>query len=94
MKTIIVYTADPCARCKNAKALLESRGYPYTEVNLTKDPDGRAELARETGLKTFPQIVVAGETIGGFDDLRRIDANGRLDALLTPNGNNTAGAGS
>jgi len=81
-KSIIVYTADPCARCRNAKALLESRGYEYTEVNLTKDPDGRAELARKTGLMTFPQIVVDGEPLGGFDDLRRIDANGGLDELL------------
>ena len=81
-KKIVVYTADPCARCRNAKALLESRGYPYVEVNLTKDPDGRAELARKTGLMTFPQIVVEGETIGGFDDLRRIDADGGLDSIL------------
>ena len=81
-KSIVVYTADPCARCRNAKALLESRGYPYTEVNLTKDPDGRAELARKTGLMTFPQIVVDGETLGGFDDLRRLDADGGLDQLL------------
>jgi glutaredoxin 3 len=81
-KTIVVYTADPCARCRNAKQLLESRGYPYTEINLTKDPDGRAELARKTGLMTFPQIVVEGETLGGFDDLRRIDANGGLDEIL------------
>ena len=81
-KNIIVYTADPCARCRNAKMLLESRGYEYTEVNLTKDPDGRAELARKTGLMTFPQIVVDGETLGGFDDLRRIDANGGLAEVL------------
>ena len=83
-KKIVVYTADPCARCRNAKALLESRGYSYVEVNLTKDPDGRAELARKTGLMTFPQIVVGDETIGGYDDLQRIDADGRLDALLAP----------
>jgi glutaredoxin 3 len=83
-KRIVVYTADPCARCRNAKALLESRGYAFTEVNLTKDPDGRAELARKTGLMTFPQIVVEGETIGGFDDLKRIADDGRLDDILTP----------
>jgi glutaredoxin 3 len=82
-KRIVVYTADPCARCRNAKALLEARGYAYVEVNLTKDPDGRAELARKTGLMTFPQITVDGETIGGYDDLQRIDAEGALDRLLT-----------
>jgi glutaredoxin 3 len=75
---VIVYTADPCRRCGNAKALLEARGIAYDEVNLAKDPDGRAELARQTGLMTFPQIVVDGEPLGGFDDLEAAVASGRL----------------
>jgi glutaredoxin 3 len=78
---VILYTADPCRRCGNAKALLEARGIAYEEVNLAKDPDGRAELARRTGLMTFPQIVVDGETLGGFDDLEAAVAAGRLDEL-------------
>ncbi|MDQ6915783.1 MAG: glutaredoxin [Actinomycetota bacterium] len=79
MTRVIVYTADPCRRCGSAKALLEARGIAYEEVNLAKDPDGRAELARQTGLRTFPQIVVDGETLGGFDDLEAAVAAGRLD---------------
>jgi glutaredoxin 3 len=78
MQRVIVYTADPCRRCGNAKALLEARGIAYDEVNLAKDPDGRAELARRTGLQTFPQIVVDGEPLGGFDDLEAAMAAGRL----------------
>lgn len=81
MTRVILYTADPCRRCGNAKALLEARGIAYEEVNLAKDPDGRAELARRTGLMTFPQIVVDGETLGGFDDLEAAVAAGRLDEL-------------
>jgi len=82
MKQVIVYTTDPCRRCGSAKALLESRGVSYQEVNLAKDPDGRAELARRTGLHTFPQIVIDGHALGGFDDLEAAHANGRLDKLL------------
>ncbi len=82
MSEVIVYTADPCRRCVNAKALLDKRGVRYTEVNLTKDPDGRAELARRTGLMTFPQIVIGGETLGGYDDLEAADREGRLGELL------------
>jgi glutaredoxin 3 len=81
-KQIIVYTADPCRRCGNAKAILEAHGVEYDEVNLTKDPDGRAELARKTGLMTFPQIVVGDEAIGGLDELREADENGTLAELL------------
>ena len=82
MSEVIVYTADPCARCANAKALLTKRGIEFEEVNLSKDPVGRAELARRTGLMTFPQIVVDGRTIGGLDDLRAADARGGLRQLL------------
>ena len=82
MKLVTIYTADPCARCGKAKALLAKRGIAFTEVNLTKDPVGRAELARRTGLMTFPQIVIEGATIGGLDDLEAADGDGRLGDLL------------
>ena len=82
MKQVIVYTTDPCRRCGNAKALLEARGVSFQEVNLAKDPDGRAELVRQTGLHTFPQIVIDGRALGGYDDLEAAHADGRLDELL------------
>lgn len=82
MSKVIVYTTVPCGRCGSAKAILERHGAEYEEVNLAKDPDGRARLAEETGLMTFPQIVVAGKTIGGLDDLRAAEERGELAALL------------
>lgn len=82
MRKVTVYTTDPCRRCGDAKALLERYGARYEEVNLTKDPDGRAELTRKTGLMTFPQIVVGDEPIGGLDELRRADVSGKLSELL------------
>lgn len=82
MKQVIVYTTDPCRRCGNAKAILERHGVIYEEINLSKDPVGRAELVQRTGLMTFPQIVIGDEAIGGFDDLRAADEDGRLPALL------------
>jgi glutaredoxin 3 len=82
MTSVTIYTADPCARCGKAKALLTARGIAYEEVNLTKDPVGRAELVQRTGLLTFPQIVVGDQTIGGLDDLEAADGQGRLSDLL------------
>ena len=82
MRSVTVYTTDPCARCGKAKALLTARGISYEEVNLAKDPDGRAQLADRTGLMTFPQIMVGDESLGGLDDLEAADATGRLTALL------------
>jgi glutaredoxin 3 len=82
MRKVIVYTTDPCRRCGNAKEILNRHGAEYEEVNLAKDPVGRAELAERTGLMTFPQIVIDGQTIGGFDDLQAADEDGRLSELL------------
>jgi glutaredoxin 3 len=82
MRVVTLYTTDRCSRCASAKALLAKRGIGYEEINLAKDPDGRAELAKRTGMFTFPQIVIEGQTLGGFDDLLLADRRGRLCQLL------------
>jgi glutaredoxin 3 len=78
MRTIKLYSTEPCGHCRNAKALLQSRGIPYEEINLAKDPDGRAELVSRTGLLTFPQIVIDDEPLGGFLELLELDRSGGL----------------
>jgi glutaredoxin 3 len=79
---IKLYTTDPCGFCRSAKALLESRGVAYEEVNLAKDPDGRAELVALTGQMTFPQILIGERSIGGFRELLEADRDGILEDLL------------
>jgi glutaredoxin 3 len=82
MPLITLYTTENCSRCVSAKMLLARRGIDYEEVNLAKDPDGRAELQERTGMFTFPQIVIGAETIGGFDELLAADRAGHLRELL------------
>ena len=82
MKNVTVYTTDHCSLCVSAKALLERRGIGYREVNLARDPDGRAELQRLTGMSSFPQVVVGEDVIGGFTELLVADREGRLTGLL------------
>jgi glutaredoxin 3 len=65
-----------------AKALLARRGIDYEEINLARDPDGRAELVERTGMFTFPQILIGEESIGGFNELLAADRAGRLSQLL------------
>ena len=78
MRRITVYTTDPCAYCRVAKAMLAKRNVTYEEIDLAKDPDGRAELVRLTGMMTFPQVVIEGESIGGYQELVAADRDGRL----------------
>jgi glutaredoxin 3 len=79
---VIVYTTEPCGFCRQAKALLQSRGVDFREVNLAKDADGRADLVARTGQMTFPQVLVGERSIGGFRELLAADRAGILDSLL------------
>jgi glutaredoxin 3 len=79
---VTVYTTEPCGFCAQAKALLRARGIDFDEVNLAKDPGGRAELVATTGQLTFPQVLVGGRSIGGFRELLEADRDGRLPRLL------------
>ena len=82
MREITIYTTDHCSLCTSAKTLLERRGIQYEEINLARDPDGRAQLQQKTGMFSFPQIMIEGETIGGFAELLAADREGRLSDLL------------
>jgi glutaredoxin 3 len=82
MSDVTVYTTDPCSFCARVKGLLHAHGVSFTEVNLTKDPTGRVELAQRTGMMTFPQVIVDGQLLGGFNEVNAAAQSGRLDELL------------
>ena len=79
---ITLYTTDPCGFCRQAKALLAARGVDFEEINLARDPAGRAALVERTGQMTFPQILVGDRSIGGFRELLEADRDGTLERLL------------
>ncbi len=81
MSRITVYTTEPCGYCARVKGLLRSRGLEFTEVNLTRDPDGRAELVTRTGMMTFPQVLLDDQLVGGFNETRLAVESGILDGL-------------
>jgi glutaredoxin 3 len=82
MSRITVYTTEPCSFCAAVKSLLRSRGLEFGEINLSKDPAGRVELARRTGMMTFPQVLVDDRLVGGFTETQAAARDGRLDELL------------
>jgi glutaredoxin 3 len=75
---ITVYTTEPCSFCVRLKGLLGARGLAYEEVNLSRDPDGRAELVRRTGMVTFPQVLVGDRVVGGFAETLSAMESGSL----------------
>jgi glutaredoxin 3 len=82
MSEITVYTTEPCSFCARVKGLLKSRGLEFSEINLSKDPAGRVELANRTGMMTFPQVLIGDELVGGYSEMLKASESGRLDELL------------
>ena len=79
---VTVYTTDPCSFCTRVKQLLDARGVAYTEINLARDAAGRQELVQRTGMMSFPQVIISGELVGGFQETLAADQSGRLRELL------------
>ena len=77
-RTIIVYSTSWCQPCKLAKKLLYERGLDYQEIDIEEKGWSREDLFEITGGRTVPQIVINDDTIGGYDDLIRLDQEGKL----------------
>ena len=83
MVPVTIYTRDGCGYCTRAKMLLARKGATFTEINAGYDAALKAEMVQRSGRRTFPQIFIGDSHVGGCDDLYDLDAEGRLDALLT-----------
>ena len=65
-----VYTALFWAPCREAKALLQSRGIDFDAIMVTFSRKKVTEMAKRTGGKTsVPQIFVDDKYIGGYTEL-------------------------
>ena len=83
MKTVEIYTSPTCGYCHMAKRLLAAKGVSFVEMDVSRDPDKRAEMMqRANGGRTVPQIFIGGEHVGGSDDLHALDRAGKLDGML------------
>ena len=84
MARVTVYATPFCAYCVGAKRYLRRRGIPYDEVRINiMRPGSRDRIQQASGGgRTFPQIVIDGEPIGGFDRLRERGSAGGLDHLV------------
>ena len=78
-----IYTRWGCGYCVAAKALLDRKGAPYTEYDVSMGGEKRVEmLQRVPGAATVPQILIDGQPVGGSDDIHALDRQGKLDAML------------
>lgn len=75
---IEIFTGQNCDYCRRAKAVLARRNLQFREVDVDS-VDGRDELRRRLPhARSIPQVFIAGEHVGGCQDLERLDADGTL----------------
>jgi len=83
MRPVTVYTKAFCPYCTRALSLLKRKGAAVTEIDATFDQKSKAEMIqRSGGQRTYPQIFIGDQYVGGCDDLHDLDAQGGLDPLL------------
>lgn len=83
MSKVTIYTRAFCPYCSRAVSLLKKKGAEFTEIDAGMDPDKRAEMIqRSNGGRTYPQIFIGEQHIGGCDEMMAMDRAGKLDPLL------------
>lgn len=79
---IEIYTAMFCGYCIRAKSLLKKKGVAFDEVNVTFKAKLRREIKERSKSHTVPQVFINGKSIGGCDELLRLEQDGKLNHLL------------
>jgi len=69
---IEIYGKDNCPYCDMAKNLCEQKGLDYEYKQLGTDFDRDEMLSTFPGARTFPQIILDGQKIGGYTELKEL----------------------
>ncbi|MFL0746103.1 MAG: DUF296 domain-containing protein [Prochlorococcus sp.] len=69
-----------CPWSKKALMMLRSLAIPYIVKTIDNDDSFKA-INQRSELKTFPQVFIDGEFIGGYDALSDLHSSGQLEVL-------------
>ena len=69
---ITIYGKPRCPFCDRAKALCEQKGLDYEYKMLDADYTAEELFEKVPNAKTFPQIFINDEPIGGYTDLEKL----------------------
>lgn len=86
MKPVEIFVKEGCKFSARARQLLMSRGALFNERDITFADDLRQEMVRRSGRETTPQIFLADEHIGGYEELKQLDESGELARKLSYTG--------
>ena len=83
MENVDVYMGPRCNFCDAAKRLLIRNNIPFKEINIAIEEGKREEMLKKSnGRKTIPQIFFNEIHIGGYEELRALEKEKKLESLL------------
>jgi mycoredoxin len=60
---LLVYTADWCRDCREAKRFLNKHAIAFKEVDIERIPGAAEEVIANTGKRAIPQFVLDGKWV-------------------------------
>ena len=83
MQKVVIYTGPMCNYCSAAKHLLNKKKVNYTEFDIAVDQSKSQEIQKKTnGARTIPQIFIGDTYVGGYNELKALEVEGKLNSLL------------
>ena len=83
MKNVTIYTGPYCNYCDAAKRLLTRNNVSYKEINVAEVEGAKDEMIKKaSGKKTIPQIFFDDQHIGGYDEVRALEKENKLQEML------------
>ena len=83
MSDVTIYTRAFCPYCTRALGLLKDKKIDFTEIDAGMDAEKRKEMIdRSNGGRTYPQVFVKDQHVGGCDELMALNKSGKLDKML------------
>ena len=78
-----IYTGPMCNYCEAAKRLLTRNNVTYTEIDIAKVEGAMDEMIKKAnGKRTIPQIFFDDQHIGGYDEVRALEKEKKLQDLV------------
>ena len=79
MKNIIMYTGPMCNFCDAAKRLFSRNNLKYEEIDISSKDGLRDEMVKKaSGRRTIPQIFFNEDHIGGYQELRELEKENKI----------------
>jgi mycoredoxin len=60
---LLLYSANWCRDCREAKRFLAKHNIPYKEIDIESTPGAADEVLRNVGKRAIPQFVIDGKWV-------------------------------